>query len=727
MDSLSVSSLQAGRAWPMGVHFDGHGLNVAVFSANATAIELCIFDTEGIREVTRLRLPCRTADVWHGYLPQGAPGLIYGLRAHGPWRPDRGHRFDASKLLLDPCAREIVGDFIWSEEHFALDRQHPRHMDAHDNARLALKARVVHDNYDWGNDKHPYTPLAQTVLYECHVRGFSQQHPGIPEALRGSFAALAHPVAISHLKQLGISAVNLLPVHYAISEERLVSVGLSNYWGYNTLGFYCVNPRLASGALGMNPRDEFRHMVRALHRAGIEVILDVVYNHTAEGDHNGPTLSFRGLDNANYYHLVGNDPSHYENFSGCGNTLNVRHFRVLQMVMDSLRYWVTEMHVDGFRFDLASVLGRTDHGYSANAAFFAAVAQDPVLTRVKLIAEPWDLGPGGYQVGGFPRGWLEWNDHFRDGMRRFWVQSAASPQAEVPKSSRGDFAMRLCGSSDLYQPRQRAPVKSVNYVVSHDGFTLLDLVSYNHRHNLANGEDNRDGTGDNLSFNCGVEGPSSDPTVLHLRARLQRALLACTVLAQGTPMLSAGDEIGHTQGGNNNPYCQDNALTWIDWTRLDHDLLAFTQRVIGLRHQLLPFASQWYTGLTGADGVDDLSWWEADGTALQGVNWHQALSRSLTCLIGKPGRSPKPLALLINASAHATPFVLPHGQWQSMLDTSDPRGVSYLTGSGGQALQVQGHSLMLLQQISGKPTAVFPYETSVFATLADVPSSNIKL
>jgi glycogen operon protein len=386
--------------------------------------------------------------------------------------------------------------------------------------------------------------------------------------------------------------------------------------------------------------------------------------------------------------------------------------------MDSLRYWVTEMHVDGFRFDLASVLGRTDHGFSPNAAFFAAVAQDPVLSRVKLIAEPWDLGPGGYQVGGFPKGWLEWNDHFRDGMRRFWVQCAGSPDMNVARCNRGDFAMRLCGSSDMYQVRQRAPVKSVNYVVSHDGFTLADLVSYNQRHNLANGEDNRDGTGDNLSFNCGVEGPSSDPAVQALRARLQRAMLACTLLSQGTPMLSAGDEIGHSQGGNNNPYCQDTAATWINWSRPDTDLLAFTQRLIALRHQLQPFASQWYSGVADANGVDDLSWLQADGSALQGDRWQQPMERSLTCLIGKPGRSPRPLAMLINAGPKPESFVLPKGQWQAVLDTSDPRGLSSLSGSGEDTLQVAAHSLLLLQQTSGKSSPVYPFESSMPAPLA---------
>jgi glycogen operon protein len=685
----------------MGVHFDGQGVNIAVFSANATGVDLCIFSSDGLHEVARLRLPCRTSDVWHGYLKGGEPGMLYGFRVHGPWRPDKGHRFDASKLLLDPFARDIVGDFVWSPEHFAPNRQHPRHLDTHDNARLALKARVVDDHFDWADDQPPYTPIAHTVLYECHVKGFSKLHPDIPPEIRGSLAALGHPVAIQHFKQLGITALSLLPVHYAISEERLVGMGLSNYWGYNTLGFFAVNPRLASGTPGLTARDEFRQMVRALHRAGIEVILDVVYNHTAEGNHSGPTLSFRGLDNASYYLLEGQDPALYTNHSGCGNTLNIKHPKVLQLVMDSLRYWVTDMHVDGFRFDLASVLGRTEHGFSSSAAFFAAVAQDPVLCRVKLIAEPWDLGPGGYQVGGFPKGWMEWNDHFRDGMRRFWVQCANSADQVGKTCGRGEFAMRLCGSSDIYQPRQRAPVKSVNYVISHDGFTLRDLVSYNQRHNLANGEDNRDGTGDNLSFNCGQEGLSQDPGVLALRARLQRALLACTLLAQGTPMICAGDEIGHSQQGNNNPYCQDNTITWIDWSHPDKNLLAYTQHVIALRHALLPFASQWYHGITDINGIEDLSWWQPNGRPLQGDDWNRPMERALICMIGKPGRSERPLVILINSGAEDQSFILPRGQWQALLDTSHSQGLSQLQGSEIAAVQVLGHSLLLMQQTTG--------------------------
>jgi glycogen operon protein len=698
MESLITAGLQAGHPWPLGAHFDGHGINFAVFSANAQSVELCLFDAQGTQELARLPLMAHSINVWHGYLAGAQPGLVYGLRVHGPWRPDKGHRFDASKLLLDPYARDIVGDFVWSEMHFSPDRQHPAHLGGLDNASLALKSRVTHDTFDWRNDAPPAIALADTVLYECHVKGFSKLNPQIPPDLRGTYAGLAHPASINHFKQLGVTAVSLLPVHYAISEERLAKQGLSNYWGYNTIGFFCVNPHLASDTDGRCARDEFRDMVRALHAAGLEVILDVVYNHTAEADEAGPTISFRGLDNASYYRLPPDNLSHYENYSGCGNTLNLRHPNVLQLVMDSLRYWVQDMHVDGFRFDLAPVLGRTDTGFSAQAAFFAAMAQDPALSRVKMIAEPWDTGPGGYQVGGFPRGWLEWNDKFRDCTRRYWVQSAAAGDGMPLGCTRGDFAMRLCGSSDLYQEHRRAPAKSVNYVVSHDGFTLRDLVSYNQRHNEANLEDNRDGHNDNLSFNCGEEGPSDDPVVLEFRARLQRALLANTLLSQGTPMLCAGDELGHTQGGNNNPYCQDNATTWIDWVAADLDLLAFTKHVVTLKHQLQPFANQWYHGIADASGLYDVSWWNFDGSVLQGDAWHQPDVHTLACLIGKPGRTHTPLLLLFNAGAQSDVFVLPRGQWQALLDTSHPRGQSTQHGAGGMGIRVAAHSLMLLQQ-----------------------------
>ena len=680
------SELQTGRPWPLGATWDGHGVNFAVLSASAQRIELCLFDPRGDHESRRLELPARTNDVWHGYLPQARPGQVYGYRAHGPWRPDRGQVFDPAKLLLDPWAREVVGQFVWHDEQFGADRRFPLNRDGRDNAAFALKGRVVADEVDWGGDRLLHTPLAQTVLYELHVKGFSKLNPEVPEALRGTFAGLAHPASIAHLHRLGVTAVSLMPVHYAIDEERLVQMGLHNYWGYNPIAFFCLDPALASTTDGQAQRDEFRQMVRALHAAGIEVLLDVVYNHTAESGEDGPTLAFRGLDNTGYYRLTGPAPVHYENHSGCGNTLDIRRPQVLRLVLDSLRYWVTEMHVDGFRFDLAPVLGRGDHGFDRHGPFFAAVAQDPVLSTVKMVAEPWDIGPGGYQVGGFPNGWLEWNDKFRDTQRAFWLGQA----------SRGEFAQRLCGSSDLFQPRQRMPAESVNYVVSHDGFTLHDLVSYNERHNHANGEDNRDGHAHNLSWNCGVEGPSADPAVQALRGRLQRALLACTLLAQGTPLLCAGSELGHSQGGNNNPYCQDNSTTWIDWSAADADLAAYVARVVQLRQQALPFANHWYHGLPDPLGLTDLSWLEPDGTALQGDAWHRPDARALGCLIGHPGRAGAPLLLLINAGRADQPFLLPAGVWQALLDSADPRGRIHWHGQGEVPIVVAAHSVLLL-------------------------------
>ena len=683
-------ALLSGRPWPLGATWDGQGVNFAVFSTHAQAMALCLFDDAGSVETSRLMLPAHTDDVWHGYLPAAMPGLIYGLRAHGPWRPDQGHLFNSHKLLLDPYARDIVGDFKWQGEHFGADRQHPLHRDARDNAALALKARVVHDNFDWAGDQPPGVPLESTVLYELHVKGFSKLNPQVPEALRGSYAGLAHPASLAHLQRLGVTSVSLLPVHYSLDEERLAGLGLHNYWGYNTLAFFAVSPRLASGQDGLTPRDEFRAMVKALHGKGIEVLLDVVFNHTAESDGAGPTLSFRGLDNASYYRHPPGSPAAFENHSGCGNTLDIRQPRVLQLVMDSLRYWVGEMHVDGFRFDLAPVLGRGDHGFEPNGAFFTAVAQDPVLSQVKMIAEPWDISPGGYQTGNFPRGWLEWNDQFRDAMRGFWLQDEAGAR------SRGDFALRLCASSDLYQPRNRAPGVSVNYVVSHDGFTLRDLVSYNQRHNQANGEDNRDGHGHNLSRNCGVEGPTDDPQVNALRGRLQRALLATTLLAQGTPMLCAGDELGHSQRGNNNPYCQDNAITWIDWAAADDDLIDFTAWVLSLRLQLLPFGNRWYSGLSDPLGLHDLSWLDSSGRVLQGEAWRDNRERVLGCLIGQPGRAKAPLLLLVNPDADDHYFLLPAGVWQAVLDTVHARGVTRWHGQGEARLRLGAHSLMLL-------------------------------
>ena len=690
---MSAARLLPGHPWPMGAAWDGQGVNFAVFSAHASAIALCLFDDAGMLQTRCEMLPGHTGDVWHGYLPGAAPGLVYGLRAHGAWQPGLGHFFNPNKLLLDPYARDVIGDFEWRDEHFAFNRQialaDRQEMDTRDNASMVLKARVAHDSFDWTGDRPPGVPLQDTVLYELHVKGFSKLNPGIPEALRGSFAGLAHDASVAHLKRLGVTSVSLLPVHYALNEERLTGMGLVNYWGYNTLAFFAPSTRLASGQNGLNPRDEFRAMVKTLHAQGIEVILDVVYNHTAEGDGSGPAISFRGLDNASYYRLDTEPPVSFENHSGCGNTLDIRQPRVLQLVMDSLRYWVQSMHVDGFRFDLAPVLGRGNNGFEPDGAFFTAVAQDPVLSRVKMIAEPWDVGPGGYQVGGFGRGWLEWNDHFRDAMRCFWLATDNPPP-------RGDFAKRLCGSSDLYQAGNRPPVTSVNYVVSHDGFTLRDLVSYDQRHNEANGEGNSDGHGNNLSNNCGAEGLSDDAHVNALRGRLQRALLATTLLSQGTPMLCAGDELGHSQRGNNNPYCQDNGTTWIDWKQADGELIDFTAWVISLRRQTLPFGNHWYSGLSDTLGLHDLFWRQGSGQAMDDQAWQDTGERVLGCLIGQPGRARAPLLLLVNPDGDDHDFMLPAGVWQAVLDTAHPRGLTRWQGQGDTLLSLPAHSLMLL-------------------------------
>jgi glycogen debranching enzyme GlgX len=689
----AAPSLQSGKPWPLGTHWDGQGVNFAVFSAEAERIELCLFDEAGT-QLSCTALPGRSHDVWHGYLPGAKPGLVYGLRAHGAWNIQQGQRFNPAKLLLDPYAREIVGEFDWSDLHFGGDRHRPEQIDRNDNAATALKARVVHDRFDWSDDQPPRWAMADTVLYELHVKGFTQQHPGVPAELRGTYAGLASDAAIEHLQRLGISAVSLLPVHQAIDEERLVRMGLRNYWGYNTVGFFCPDPRLAAAHDGSGVRDEFRRMVKRLHQAGIEVILDVVFNHSCETDERGPTIHFRGLDNRSYYRLPYAYPELYENDTGTGNTLDLRHPRVLQMVMDSLRYWVADMHVDGFRFDLATVLGRGSHGFDRNAPFFHAVAQCPVLSRVKMIAEPWDIGPGGYQVGGFPAGWMEWNDRYRDTMRSFWLRGTTHC---------GEFARRLCASSDAFQARGRTPAESVNFIAAHDGFTLADLVSYNEKHNQANGEDNRDGHGENHSWNCGAEGPSNDASIVALRARLQRALIATLLLSQGTPMLCAGDELGHTQDGNNNAYCQDNETSWIDWSRADASLQRFTAHVLTLRRSLLPLANRWYSGQVGADGRADLAWLRPDGRPMHGDDWHTPTRRVLGALVGVQGKAKAALLLLINAAATEVPFALPPGNaWSARLDSAQPDGQVAWSSASGTPYPLAARSVVLLVAEPGR-------------------------
>ena len=710
MGSLAgTGGLQDGRPWPLGATVAGDaatsGVNFAFTSTHATKIELCLFDHDGSTELSRTALPARSGDVFHGWLPDAGAGLVYGLRVHGPWRPDRGHRFNPYKLLLDPWAREIVapvGGFDWRGPHYGHEQEHPAHMDTRDNASGAHKARVVADSFDWRGDRHPRTALSNSVLYEVHVRSFTKLLPGVPEALRGTYAGMAHDAAIAHLQRLGVTAVSLLPVHQLLSEPRLVANGLVNHWGYNTLGFFCPEPRYAASSEAGGARNEFRTLVQRLHAAGIEVILDVVYNHTCEGDERGATLSWRGLDNASWYRLPDGAKHSYENYSGCGNTIDIRHPRALQMVMDSLRYWVQDMHVDGFRFDLAPVLGRGDHGFERDGPFFKAVLQDPALQGTKMIAEPWDIGPGGYQVGQFPRGWGEWNDHFRDTTRAFWLGGDCT---------RGEMALRLAGSSDLFQTRQRLPAESINYIVSHDGFTLADLVSYDLKHNEANLEDNRDGHGHNLSWNCGWEGPTTDPAVLALRARLQRSLLATLLLAQGTPMLAAGDELGHSQRGNNNPYCQDNALTWIDWAQADEALVDYTAYLIALRQRLMPLGPCWYTGVADAKGRADLAWLRRVGEPMTPAHWENRMSRIMGAYIGVPGGASSgtngkgggPLMLLINGRDMDASFKLPPGNWVAELDSSQSNGRSSwqrATSEFEDTLILSSRSIMLLHDLA---------------------------
>jgi glycogen operon protein len=632
------------------------GVNFALVAPNAQRVVLCLFDGE--HETAQLPLPACTDGVWHGYLPHARQGLVYGYRVHGSFEPQRGHRFNPSKVLLDPYARDIVGVYRGQpgfRGHLAHD---PWHADQADNAADALKARVPRGHYDWEHDQPPRVPMAETVVYEAHVKGLTAQHPEVPEQLRGTYAGLAEPAVLDHLERLGVTAVQLLPVHARADEPRLQELGLTNYWGYNTVGFFAPEPRYWSGREGTSPASELKDAIKALHRRGIEVLLDVVYNHTAEGDEHGPTLSLRGIDNALYYHLKPNAPAWYENWTGCGNCLNLEHPRVLQLVLDSLRYWVQEFHVDGFRFDLAPELARTAAGFARHGAFLSAVAQDPVLARVKLIAEPWDIGPGGYQLGNFLPGWSEWNDQYRDTMRAFWLGH---------DSSLGEFARRFSASSDLFRHDGRAPSASVNFITAHDGFTLRDLVSYNDKHNQANGEGNRDGHSHNRSWNCGAEGPTSDLDVLRLRARLQRALLATLVFSQGTPMLLGGDELGHTQGGNNNAYCQDNPTTWFNWEQADHRLSAFVASLLTLRKRYPALRhTLWFTGEAGAERDSDILWLGEDGQPLADHAWQHGRLRLAIRLGGA-----EPCLLLVNAEGEDAVFQLPEGQWTALLDTSN--------------------------------------------------------
>jgi isoamylase len=661
-----------GSPHKLGATWDGRGTNFALFSADAEKVELCLFDRQGRRELERIALPERTDDIWHGYLHDVLPGQLYGYRVHGLYAPEQGHRFNANKLLIDPYAKRLFGRIVWSDAHFGYRAGSSRQdlsFDRRDNARGMPKGMVIDEAFTWGEDPSPQIPWHDTFIYEAHVKGLTMLREDVPPGWRGLFSGLTAPGLIDHLKRLGVTSIELLPVHAFVDDRHLVEKGLRNYWGYNSIGFFAPEPRYSvDGSI-----DPFKTMVSRLHAAGIEVILDVVYNHTAEGNHLGPTLSFKGIDNASYYWLMPDKKRFYDDFTGCGNALNLTHPRVLQMVMDSLRYWVEACHVNGFRFDLATTLGRGAHGYDLNAPFFAAMRQDPVLGRVKLIAEPWDIGLGGYQVGNFPSEWSEWNDAYRKTLRCFWRGDAG----QLPELGR-----RLTASADIYRHRGRAPRASVNHVTVHDGFTLADLVSYEGKHNEANGEDNRDGSDENFSTNCGVEGPTDDPAIIERRRKLRRAQLACLILAQGVPLLLAGDEVGNSQGGNNNTYCQDSDIGWTHWSGIGQegeDLVDFVGQLTALRRrypQLKP--RHWLKGKL-PDGSHDIIWLTPASTEMTDKDWNFAEGRFLSYVLAPVEGSPGALFIVLNAAAEEVEFTLPKYRavkhWRSELATV-PLGLS---------------------------------------------------
>ncbi|WNO53652.1 glycogen debranching protein GlgX [Stakelama saccharophila] len=691
--------LSPGSPYPLGATFDGLGVNFAVFSANAERIELCLFERTGRREIARFDLPEWTDEVWHGYLPDARPGLLYGYRAHGRYAPEEGHRFNPNKLLLDPYARQIAGQLRWTDAMHGYRVRSPRKdlsFDRRDSAPSMPKAVVTIDNFDWSGDVRPNTPWSETVIYEAHVRGLTKLMKDVEPGSRGTFTGLAHPRVIDHLKRLGITAIELMPIHAFAQDRFLEEKGLRNYWGYSTLGYFAPEQRYMGGG----DANDLRMAVRLLHAAGIEVILDVVYNHTCEGSELGPTLSWRGLDNATYYRLQQDNWRYCVNDTGTGNTLNLSKARVIQMVADSLRYWATSFGVDGFRFDLGLTLGRTDHGFDPGAGFFDVLRQDPVLGRLKLITEPWDIGPGGYALGGFPPGFAEWNDKYRDTARRYWRGDA---------SQRGELAARLSGSGDLFDRRARRPWASVNYLASHDGFPLGDLVSYEERHNEANGEGNADGHGENFSRNWGVEGPTEDENILAIRDRVRRSMLVTLFSSLGTPMLLAGDEFGHSQGGNNNAYCQDNEISWIDWSNRETErggaLFAFTRRVIELRKrfQMLRAPIFLYGQDSPGHGVNDIEWFDERGEQFSVDDWNNpegralAMRRAVRCDDGRV----EALTLLLNASDEALCFHLPPAPdvpRTVLVDSAEPDREPFAIG---HEYEVQAYAAVLVCWITG--------------------------
>lgn len=684
------SSIQPGDFTRLGANFDGEGVNFAIFSAHAERVELCLFDETGKTEIERITLPEFTNEIWHGYIPGLKPGALYGYRVHGPYDPEKGHRFNPNKLLVDPYAREIVGDIEWGQEQFGytLDAEEKDlSFNDSDSASKMPKCRVIDPkDYDWSSDARPNIPWSKTIFYETHVKGFTKLHPALPEELKGTYDGLGHKDVVGYIKSLGITSIELLPTHYFPDDSHLLDKGLKNFWGYNSLGFFAP----ASRYYGPRAMAGFRDMVRSFHDAGIEVILDVVYNHTAEGNELGPTLSFKGIDNFSYYRTLPDQPRYYINDTGTGNTVNTSHPRVLQMVTDSLRYWAEDMHIDGFRFDLGTILGREPEGFDQRSGFFDAVGQDPVLSRLKLVGEPWDIGPGGYQVGGFPPGWAEWNDKYRDTVREYWKDEDGTA---------GDFAARVLGSGDVYDLRGRKTWASVNFITAHDGFTLNDLVSYNEKHNEANGEDNKDGHSDNRSFNYGAEGPTEDEGINAVRDRQKRNFLATLLLSHGTPMILAGDEFGRSQMGNNNGYCQDSDLSWVHWEGLPESaetLRDFTRRLIEIRqnHSILRRDS-WHDGT-------HVTWLNPGGGEQKQEHWNDPGSTSLGLRLTREGDGAgeewKDVLILFNPHEGDVEFKLPEVEngWTTELTTADPT-VSGNQIANSQNYTMEGRSLILLR------------------------------
>lgn len=698
-----------GSPFPLGAYWDGNGVNFALYSENATAVELCLFSDENPQtESIRIRIKERDNHIWHVYLPELRPGQLYGYRVYGPYEPQAGHRFNPNKLLIDPYAKAISGTIQWNDALFGYEVGHADadlSFDDRDSAPFIPKAVVIDNRFDWEGDRLPRIPYHRTVIYEAHVKGFTQLNPAIPEELRGTYAAIGHPATIQYLKELGITAIELMPVHQFLNDKFLTDKGLTNYWGYNTIGFFAPDVRYACNKDHGAQVLEFKQMVKELHKAGIEVILDVVYNHTAEGNHLGPTLSFRGIDNASNYRLT-EDKRFCMDYTGTGNTLNVKMPNTMRMIMDSLRYWILEMHVDGFRFDLASALARELHAVDRLGSFFQIIHQDPVISQVKLIAEPWDVGEGGYQVGNFPPGWAEWNGKYRDCMRDYWRGA---------DSMLGEFALRFTGSPDLYEEDYRSPTASVNFITAHDGFTLHDLVSYNDKHNEANGENSQDGENHNRSWNCGEEGDTSNEEIIALRAQQKRNFLTTLFFSQGVPMLVAGDELGRTQHGNNNAYCQDNELSWIDWQEADEELLTFTKKLIHFckRHPVFN-RRRWFKGQpVKGIGLEDIAWFKPDGAEMNEENWNQDFAKSLGVFLnGKGIHSVGPKGevivddnfyVIFNAYSDLLEFKLPPQKfgrkWTKVLDTSQ----NFLEETGqvfkaGEKVSVVGRSIVLLKQ-----------------------------